>query len=201
MPAAPPTRPALRERYDRRRREVVDRSATVLARSGYHGTSIGDLAAATGLAAGGLYHYIGSKEELLVLVCEQLMEPLQQQAEVLLGEPGGPEEHLRRLVRLWVQHVAAHRDHMRVFEQERHVIAAEPRWAEVRESRKRFERLLDHVLREGERTGAFTFADRDLALRALLGMVNHTAHWFRPDGRLSAEAVADGYCDVLLGTA
>lgn len=127
------------------------------------------------------------------------MAPLQEQAEALLAEPGTPEEHLRRLVRLWVEHVAAHRDHMRVFEQERHVIAAEPRWAEVRESRKRFERLLDDVLGEGERAGDFAFADRGLALRALLGMVNHTAHWYRPAGRLSAEAVADGYCDVLLG--
>ena len=41
--------------------------------------------------------------------------------------------------------------------------------------------------------------DRDLALRALLGMVNHTAQWFRPRGRLSAEQIADGYVDLLLG--
>ena len=47
---------------------------------------------------------------------------------------------------------------------------------------------------------AFAFADRDLALRALLGMVNHTALWLRPRGRLSAEQVADGYVDLLLGS-
>ncbi len=41
--------------------------------------------------------------------------------------------------------------------------------------------------------------DRDLALRALLGMVNHTAQWFRPRGRLTAEQVADGYVDLILG--
>jgi hypothetical protein len=29
-------------------------------------------------------------------------------------------------------------------------------------------------------------------------MVNHTAQWFRPRGRLSAREVADGYADLLL---
>ena len=38
-----------------------------------------------------------------------------------------------------------------------------------------------------------------ITLFALLGMVNHTATWFRPGGRLTAEQIADGYCDMLLG--
>ena len=42
-------------------------------------------------------------------------------------------------------------------------------------------------------------ATRALALFALLGMVNHTAQWYRPRGRLSATEIADGYVDLLLG--
>ena len=60
MPA-PPTRPALRARYDRRRQELVDVAATVFAERGYQATSMDDLSEATGLAAGGLYHYIDGK--------------------------------------------------------------------------------------------------------------------------------------------
>ena len=41
--------------------------------------------------------------------------------------------------------------------------------------------------------------DPRLALFALLGMVNHTAQWYRPRGRLSATEIADGYVDLLLG--
>ena len=33
---------------------------------------------------------------------------------------------------------------------------------------------------------------------ALLGMVNHTATWLKPGGRLSAQQIADGYCDLIL---
>jgi len=41
--------------------------------------------------------------------------------------------------------------------------------------------------------------DPRLALAALLGMVNHTAQWYRPRGRLGATNIADGYVDLLLG--
>ncbi len=198
MASQPPTRPALRERYERRRQEVLATAARVFAERGYQATSMADLTEATGLTAGGLYHYIGSKEQLLFGICDDLMAPLLEQARPIARGDGPPEERLRALLRTWLRHVAAHRDHLLVFAQERHVIEREPQWRAVRRQRREFEALLDDVLAEGERTGAMRFADRRLALLALLGMVNHTAQWFRPRGRLSAEQIADGYCDLLL---
>ena len=64
MPA-PPTRPALRERYDRRADELVEAAAACFARNGYDQTSMADLARELGIAAGGVYHYFGGKEALL----------------------------------------------------------------------------------------------------------------------------------------
>ena len=48
------------------------------------------------------------------------------------------------------------------------------------------------------RADARPSSDRRLALSALLGMVNHTAQWYRPRGRLSAAQIADGYTDLLV---
>jgi AcrR family transcriptional regulator len=197
--ASPPTRPALRERYERRRQEVVDTAAEVFARRGYQETSIGDLSAATGIATGGLYHYIGSKERLLVAVLDDLMEPLLERAEAIVAARAAPEAELRALVRAWVEHIAAHRAHMVVFGQERHVIEHEPQWRRIRGRRKRFERILDGVLERCEREAGHRFADRRLTLLALLGMVNHAAQWWSPRGRLTPREVADGFCDLVLG--
>jgi hypothetical protein len=52
-----------------------------------------------------------------------------------------------------------------------------------------------------EADGLARYDDRRLALSALLGMVNHTAQWYRPNGRLSPEAIADGYVALLLRSA
>ena len=194
----PPTRPALRERYDRRQREVVDSAARLFAEQGYESTSMADLTTATGLAAGGLYHYFDSKEQLLIRICDRLLEPLLREAREIVEVDASPEEHLRSLIHAWVAHIEAHLHHMLVFQQARHVIERESQWRAVRKQRRDFETILDEVLQRGEKDGTFRLEDRGLALLALLGMVNYTPQWFRPRGRLSATQIADGYCDAIL---
>jgi AcrR family transcriptional regulator len=176
---------------------VIREAAKEFAQRGYDQTSIQDLTKAVGLAAGGLYHYIGSKEELLVSICDQLMEPLLEQARELLAREAPPADQLRGLVRLWVAHVIEHRYHMLVFQQERHAIERGTQWRRVRTSRKQFERLLEEVLVRMRDADGLAAADTRLLLGALLGMVNYTPHWYRPRGRLSASQVADGYLDLL----
>lgn len=194
----PPTRPALRARYDARRREVVATAAELFAERGYDGTSMAELTEATGLAAGGLYHYIEGKDDLLIAICDELLEPLLSRAHEVVAEDSPPVEQLRELVRAWVGHVVEHRHHMLVFTQERQAIEREPRWGRVRSQRKAFEQILDELLARGEADGSMTFADRRLSLLALLGMVNYTPQWVRPNGRLSAQEIATGYCDLIL---
>jgi AcrR family transcriptional regulator len=190
MPS-PPTRPALRERYDRRQQEVVSTAAAVFARRGFQATTMDELSEATGLRSGGLYHYIGSKQRLLFQIFQQLMDPLLEQAAEIEASDQPPEQQLRALVRAWVAHIERHLDHMAVFAQERHSIEHEPEWEQVRARRDAFEAIL------ARRLAAVGLTDR-LTLFALLGMVNHTATWLKPGGRLSAEQIADGYCDMLL---
>ena len=194
MATTRPRRPALRERYDRKQQQVVTEAARVFAEQGYDQTTMQELSGAVGIAAGGLYHYFGSKEQLLIRICDELMNPLLAQARELLDSGEAPEDQLRELIALWVEHVVAHRDHMLVFQQERHVIEHGAQWKGVRDDRKAFERLVEQALGRVD----INADDPRLALSALLGMVNHTAQWFRPRGRLTAREVADGYADLLL---
>ncbi len=198
---APPSRPVLRERYERRRHEVIVTAAKLFAERGYQATSMSDLTAATGLAAGGLYHYIESKEELLILICDELLDPLLERAREIVATEAAPADQLRALLHAWLEQIASHRDHMLVFAQERHVIEREPQWRRVRGRRKAFEKLLDDVLARGERDGTMHFDDRAFTLLTLLGMVNYTPQWLSPRGRLSPAQIADAYSDTILAAA
>lgn len=215
--ATAPERPALRERFERRRAEVIERAASVFAERGYDGAAIEDLSEATGLAAGGLYHYIGSKEQLLSEIFDQLMDPLLEVAQRIAADEGAARDRLRELIGVWVAHVAAHRDHMLVFSQERHVLERDPaRWRAIRRSRREFERILGELIDQcaaearGAGAGGAGGADNppgaataggvpDLRIVqfGLLGMVNYTPQWLRPSGRLDAEQIAAGYWFVV----
>ena len=68
-----------RTNWEARRQAIIDTSAKVFARQGYHATGITELCAANELGKGALYHYIGSKEELLAAIHDRVMD------EVMLG--------------------------------------------------------------------------------------------------------------------
>ncbi|MHB1835119.1 MAG: TetR/AcrR family transcriptional regulator [Solirubrobacteraceae bacterium] len=191
--AVRPSRPQLRDRYDRRREELVRQAARTFARRGYDQTTMQELAATMGLATGALYHYFPGKERLLIAICDQLMEPLLGRAAELAAADASAHERLKALVRLWVSHVVAHRDHMLVFQQERHQIESGEDWRGVRAARKAFERLVADLLDR-----ALQGEDSQLRLLALLGMVNHTAQWYRARGPLSPLQIADGYLELVL---
>lgn len=192
--ATAPTRPQLKQRFERRQAEVLDRCATVFATRGYGGSAIEDLSEATGLTVGGLYHYIGSKEEALFGIFSRLMDPLLEEAQQIESGEGSAAEKLRELLRLWVGHVASHRDHMLVFNQERHILERDRRrWREIRSSRRSFEELLDRLLAAAAAEAGDIETDLSLLRFALLGMVNHTAQWIRPSGRLTPTEIADNY--------
>jgi TetR/AcrR family transcriptional regulator, cholesterol catabolism regulator len=197
--ASPPTKPALRARYDRRQDAVARAAARVFAQKGYDQTSVQQLTDEIGLAAGGLYHYFPSKEQLLIRICDQLVESLLERATDLLASHEDPEQQLRALVRLWVGQVIEYRDNMLVFQQERHIIERGERWRGTRSSRKQFERLVEETIGQVQAARPDLRLDRRIALSALLGMVNYTAQWYRPRGRLGPNEIADGYVDLLLG--
>src|ERR1700733_12163647 len=100
-PLSPPARPVLRARWEGRPGLLIPPAARLFAERGYAATSIAELTEATGLAAGGIYHYIEGKEDLLIAICDELLEPLIAQAEEIVATDLAAEDQLRRLLRAW----------------------------------------------------------------------------------------------------
>jgi hypothetical protein len=54
------------------------------------------------------------------------------------------------------------------------------------------------VIDEGSALGAFRASDSALAATFILTALNGIPTWYRPDGRLSADRIADHYVDLAL---
>ncbi len=54
------------------------------------------------------------------------------------------------------------------------------------------------LLTEGRRARLFDCPDTGLAVRALMGIMNWTLTWYRPNGELSITKIADEYADLFL---
>jgi hypothetical protein len=65
-------------------------------------------------------------------------------------------------------------------------------------NRDKFESLWKDVIADGVKAKLFKCDDPALATRALLGIMNWTLTWYRPDGALPVEQIADQYSNLLL---
>src|ERR1700729_2333917 len=81
-------------KWEQRRHAIVDTSARVFARQGYHATGIMELCAANDLGKGALYHYIGSKEELLAAIHNRVMDEVMFGADRSADAGGAPSRQL-----------------------------------------------------------------------------------------------------------
>lgn len=193
--------PRSRRQYETRRQEIVDLAAHAFAEQGYHGTSIDDLVQATGLQRGGLYHYIGSKEELLFQIHERFIEPLLEQAREIESRMEPPSEALYQLALALMRDIARYRDQVTVFLREWNTLrrsADATRVAKVLQSRHQFEDVIDRTIRRGIETRDFEISEPRLAVLAFLGMMNYGYQWFDPHGELSPDVVARTFTGYFL---
>lgn len=175
-----------------RKEQILEEAARLFSRRGYHATSMRDIGEATGMLAGSLYAHIASKEELLYEIVVQAAEQFLGGLEVVRSSGLSPEEKLRRAIRAHIEVVAGNVDEARVFHHEWKALTGD-RLDEARRLRNRYERLWDEVLR-----GLPGAGDPKFARLLVLSAANWTYTWYRPDGPLSPDAVADRFTDLLL---
>ncbi len=81
--------------HETRRAQILSAAITCFADKGYHGTSIDDIAALTGLSKGAIYHHFASKREILLSLFEQWSADLLARWRSI-GERSAPLEALGR---------------------------------------------------------------------------------------------------------
>ncbi len=64
--------------------------------------------------------------------------------------------------------------------------------------RDRYEEGVRQLIAAGARSAEFVPCDPALAARAVLGALNWSVRWFRPEGSLTAAEIAEGFADYLI---
>jgi AcrR family transcriptional regulator len=183
--------------WEARRRAIIDTSAKVFAQGGYHGTGIAELCEANDLGKGALYHYIGSKEELLVAITDLVMDEVLAGVDRVAASNGTAAERLRMLGNEYLDILVRYPDHVWVLLHEFPALTGE-RATEFHKRRHVFESAVEAILRDGVKTGEFRKTEPRVAALAWLGMHNHAYLWLRPGGRWSARDVAVDFADLFL---
>lgn len=158
---------------------------------GFEGTGIRDLAREAGLTPSALYHYVNSKQDLLVRIMREGNSALTERAEDALARAG--ESPVDRLSYLVANHVECHCVNpleAQVVDYEVRSLSAANRRSIV-ELRRRYEELWSDVLAQGMLAGDFDIEDVKVCRLSLIQMCTGVANWYSDEGPLDAEAIRD----------
>lgn len=179
------------------RDEILLAAAQIFSQKGFHGTSMQDIAEAVNLQKASLYHHVSSKQEILVELLDRALDLLIERMQAVINSPMPPDEKLRQAMIVYLETISDHRDLAAVLlleyrslepaMQSRHI----PR-------RDRFEHLWRDLIQEGLDAGQYCCTDPAVASWALLGVLNWSITWYRPEGSLAPEKIAGQFTDLFL---
>lgn len=173
-------------------------AAQLFRERGFDATSVSDVARALGLTKAGLYHHFESKEALLFEIMMFGLEKVRDEVVIPARAIRDPGERLRQLI---VRHARITTRGQGAVAHLGDEIRALPPGArrQVEERHRIYFDLVRDTLRELQRAGRLRNVDPTVATFSLIGMILWLPRWFRQDGRLSQDDVADTIADIALG--
>jgi TetR/AcrR family fatty acid metabolism transcriptional regulator len=183
------------------KRDAILRAAVkVFARHGYFQSQVADVARVAGVAAGTVYLYFRSKDDLLVSIFERTMKDAIAEGRAALADVADPVERLRRIARLHLERLGRDRDLAVVVQ------------VELRQSIKFMERfssthlqdylaLIRRTIADGQAAGVFRAdVNPNIAAKVFFGALDEMAtNWMLSRRKYALASEADTVVDLLIG--
>ena len=172
-----------------RRGQILRESARLFREKGFDGTSVRDIAAATGLQSGSWVYHFKTKQDILAAVMEEGLQQALERIEAIGHQRLAPRARFRALLRTHIDTLLGPgQDFIPVllYEWRSLEAAARPRIVELQ---RRYEAVWDAVIAALQQSGEWTQPTR-LDRLFMFGALNWIAHWYRPGGALDAAQLA-----------
>ncbi|UCG13776.1 MAG: TetR/AcrR family transcriptional regulator [Deltaproteobacteria bacterium] len=162
---------------------IMDAAVKAFAQNGYHQTRIADVAREAGVAAGTIYLYFSSKDDLLISIFQEKVQGFITDFRNRLSREENAEVKLKKLVHLHLFQMQQHPDLAAVFQlelrQSRHFMSAYPKV-----DLKSYFGLIGEIIEHGQEQGLLR---KDLYLsavkKALFGAIDETVTSWLLSGR------------------
>jgi AcrR family transcriptional regulator len=184
---------------DATRQAILDSALALFEVNGFHATSVQTIADEAEVTKGAFYHHFRSKDELVKIIHDELLEHLLREQRRVLENGGDPAEQLRAEIEAIVDSVVRFRSHVAVYYQERRYLEGR-RFDAVRRKRELLLERTAAIVGVGIEDGTFR-ADVDPAVTALGvdGTAAWAHQWLHPATGAEPEHVAGLLADMVLG--
>ena len=180
--ASIPLRVASNPRKELVREQLIDSAAGLFQSKGFEQTSMNDIARALGLGRSAIYHYFGSKEEILAALVESESSTPSTELEQIRAVPGlTAAERLHHAIVGGVARRLSGKSRFSILSRLERQIPDSLR-PQYNQSRRHIRDLYVDLIADGIASGEFRQVDAKMAAFVVIGMANWTSNWYSPNG-------------------
>ena len=177
-------------------RSILQQAARLIYLKGFDGTSMQDIADACGMTKAGLYHHIATKEAMLLAIMHYGMDLFEERVMGPVKDIADPLARLKATLANNVRLVTLDSTKEVTIILHEHSTLTGDAKAEINARKKQYVQFLERSFEEAMAKGQIRKVDATLAAFSFLGTVLWTYKWYRSDGALSPEQLADGIGDL-----
>ncbi|MCD9624766.1 TetR/AcrR family transcriptional regulator [Rhabdothermincola salaria] len=181
-----------------RRAEILATAAEIFARKGYVNATVREIADASGILAGSLYHHFESKEAMVDEILSTFLTTLVGRYEAVIAAGDDVESTLRTLVHVQFEGLIENRAAITLANNDSYYLQQIPRFAYLQETGAHIARLWVGVLQRGVDEGVFRAdVDPEMVWVFIKGAIWATVQYLSDGGPTASQTIADSYLAVL----
>ncbi len=179
---------------------LIEAATRLFADKGFDRVAVQEIVDRAGVTKGAMYHYFGSKDDLLHEIYGSLLRMQTERLERFASGSAPVAERLHAAALDVVVTSVENFDQAKVYFRSADQLPEARRLA-MRVARRRYHERFRELVLEGQSAGVFR-ADvpADLVVHYFFGSVHHLGAWYHDSGTLSAKEIGRHYADLLLGS-
>jgi len=191
-------RPASQGAGSERREYLVKLAAELFARKGFQATTVRQIAQEAGILSGSLYHHFDSKEAIVDEVLSTFLDDVTARYRAAVEAGSDPRTVLNEMVRIGFATLEPHRAAITVMQNDWNYLRQFERFNYLVKAEEEVEQIWVTQIRAGQAAGQLRDdVDPKLTYRMIRDTIWVAVRWFRPDGRLDTNELADHFVTVL----
>ncbi|WP_031464308.1 TetR/AcrR family transcriptional regulator [Sciscionella sediminilitoris] len=182
-----------------RRAQLLGLAAKLFAERGFRSTTVRDIADEAGILSGSLYHHFDSKESMVDEILTDFLDELFGSYAEIMRTQTDPREALEAFVLVSFEAIERRPSDVAIYQNESAHLAQFERFSYLAKRNAEFRGYWTDMLNKGAADGVFRDdLDIELTYRFIRDTVWLAVRWYRPDGALTAGAIAKEYLAILI---
>ncbi|MDY6971759.1 MAG: TetR family transcriptional regulator [Thermodesulfobacteriota bacterium] len=173
------------------RKKILDESIELFSELGFSKASIRDLVRAVGVTNSTVYVHFKNKDEILFSIIENIAAVLRTELDAAIEKQDDPVECLRDMIFRQVYLIKERRKEIKIYIEEQNHLPAGLRKKVLKQHRELYNLYFNKIL-EIKGKGLAREIDPVVMTFGIFAMMNWAYRWFKDDGRLSIEQIAEG---------